>query len=84
MAIISGNGLPIAIGDRVQIVALTDETAAASHLGQSGHVVYFDYFCGCGQSFPDDPMIGVMLGESVGEFWREELAHIELDGSLAQ
>lgn len=47
-------------------------------IGSTGHLVHYDYDCGCGQMFPEQPMIGVKInsgmfkGETI-EFWREEL-----------
>ena len=43
-------------------------------IGKKGVVVYLEYECGCGQSFPFDPMIGVQLEDGrTQEFWHEEL-----------
>lgn len=43
-------------------------------IGKSGIVTYLEYSCGCGQKFPDDPMIGVRFPDStMQEFWAEEL-----------
>ena len=62
------------IGQKVKVTALTDETADKNYLGKSGIVKYFDYDCGCGQSYPNDPMIGVRFeGGQVEEFWKEEI-----------
>jgi CarS bacterial SH3 domain len=70
-------GAPIKIGARVKVVKLTDETANRSWLGRTGVVKFFSYDCGCGQSFPDDPMIGVESPRGkVEEFWKEELRHV--------
>lgn len=66
-------GAPFCIGDVVRVVALTDETAAATFLGKQGRVIYFEYSCGCGQSYPDDPMIGIESAEDTESFWKEEL-----------
>ena len=53
-------GAPFKIGDWVEITSLpTDETFDKSFCGETGKVLYFEYDCGCGQSFPSDPMIGV-------------------------
>lgn len=46
--------------------------------GREGVVVHLEYSCGCGQSYPGDPMIGVCMyipgrGYIVEEFWFEEL-----------
>jgi hypothetical protein len=70
------DGSPFKIGDSVKVVSLADDTADADFLGQQGRVFYFEYSCGCGQTFPDDPMIGVQFGKQKAEFWKEELAHV--------
>lgn len=67
-------GAPFKIGDMVRVVLLADETAEEELLGREGTVLYFEYSCGCGQSFPDDPMIGIQFPERTAEFWKEELA----------
>jgi hypothetical protein len=68
------DGAPFKIGDSVKVVSLSDDTADAEFLGQQGKVLYFEYSCGCGQTFPNDPMIGVQFAEQAAEFWKEELA----------
>ena len=46
-------------------------------VGVRGTVTHLDYACGCGQSYPDDPMIGVLLDVGIREeFWREELKSV--------
>lgn len=68
-------GAPWQPGDIVRVVAIADDAASPEHIGKTGRVTYLEYSCGCGQSYPDDPMIGVELaGGKVEEFWREELA----------
>jgi hypothetical protein len=67
-------GAPFRIGDTVKVVSLSDDTADEDLLGSHGSVLYFEYSCGCGQTFPRDPMIGVLFGERTAEFWKEELA----------
>jgi len=66
-------GAPFRLGQRVRVIDLIDEMADAEYLGQEGVVVYFEYSCGCGQSYPEDPMIGVRFGSNTAEFWKEEL-----------
>lgn len=62
------------IGQTVRVVSLTDETGDKGCLGKSGKVTHFDYDCGCGQSYPDDPMIEVQFDDGkIEEFWKEEL-----------
>ena len=67
-------GAPFKIGDGVKVVSLADDTADVEFLGQQGQVLYYEYSCGCGQTFPNDPMIGVQFGDRKAEFWKEELA----------
>jgi CarS bacterial SH3 domain len=68
------DGAPFSIGQPVVVCSLADETANRSFLLKLGVVVYFDYECGCGQTYPQDPMIGVRFPNGkVDEFWREEL-----------
>jgi hypothetical protein len=67
-------GAPFRIGQSVNVIAITDETGDEQFLGKEGRVIYFEYDCGCGQTFPEDPMIGVLLGNRTEEFWKEELA----------
>jgi hypothetical protein len=66
-------GAPFTIGEKVKVVSLSDDTADEDLLGCQGSVLYFEYTCGCGQTFPDDPMIGVQFQERTAEFWKEEL-----------
>lgn len=69
-------GAPFRIGQRVRVAAIIDETADIQFLGKEGRVAYFEYTCGCGQRFPDDPMIGVLFLDVTAEFWKEELETI--------
>src|SRR5882724_5888913 len=67
-------GAPFKIGAKVRVVQLVDETGNRAWRDRTGVVKYFDYDCGCGQSFPNDPMIGVeSVRGKVEEFWKEEL-----------
>jgi hypothetical protein len=75
-------GAPFRIGDEVQVVRLSDETAYAKFLGRCGQVLYFDYSCGCGQRYPDDPMIGVQFLDGSAEFWKEEIQRIGLSQDI--
>lgn len=67
-------GAPFLIGDHVVIVKIVDNTADETLLGRRGLVAFFEYSCGCGQTYPEDPMIGVGIDGVVHEFWKEELA----------
>jgi hypothetical protein len=80
------DGAPFSIGQSVTVCGLTDETADRSFLRKRGIVAYFDYYCGCGQTYPQDPMIGVCFpSDKVAEFWREELeADLPSPGQIAK
>jgi len=85
-------GGPCRIGWTVQVMQLIDimsfahwgedpetgECLAERLLeGQEGTILYLEYFCRCGQTYPEDPMIGVGLVVNgkyiIEEFWFEEL-----------
>ena len=67
-------GAPVKIGARVRVGKGSDCTFDASFRGANGVVEYLEYSCGCGQSFPHDPMIGVRFPDGrLEEFWAEEL-----------
>ena len=67
-------GAPLRIGAQVRVVKLVDGTGNRTWLGRTGTVKFFDYDCGCGRSFPNDPMIGVeSCGGKIEQFWKEEL-----------
>lgn len=68
------DGAPVQPGAQVQIISRADETADPRWLGEFGVVEYLEYNCGCGQTYPTDPMVGVRFGcGKVEEFWKEEL-----------
>ena len=68
------DGAPFQVGDMVTVEGILDETGRTDLIGHGGPVVHLDYGCGCGQSYPDDPMIGVRFRPGlVEEFWKEEL-----------
>lgn len=90
-------GSPFQPGDRVRVVQILDETVTATDLGldpdadieaylvgRAGVVHHLNYDCGCGQRYPDDPMIGVLLDGCAAppdpsewpEFWPEELSPV--------
>jgi hypothetical protein len=71
------DGAPYKIGVGVKVLALTDETADNDLINHSGVVVFLEYSCGCGQSYPGDPMIGVRFGRRIAEFWKEELTLVD-------
>jgi hypothetical protein len=70
-------GSPFQPGDRVIVTLVCDEVGRECGLevfvGQRGVVDYLEYSCGSGQHFPDDPMVGVRVGDEVVEFWKDEL-----------
>ena len=69
-------GAPFHITDIVKVLnnPNIDETFDERFTFQSGMIVYFEYECGCGQCFPEDPMIGVRFKNGiVEEFWKEEI-----------
>ncbi len=73
-------GFPIKIGNRVRILdnPNKDETFDNRYTFKIGIVTYFEYNCGCGQSYPSDPMIGVKFGSGkIEEFWKEEIIIID-------
>jgi len=64
------------IGEKVQVLnnPNKDETFDEQFAFKSGIIIYFEYECGCGQNFPNDPMIGVKFKQGiVEEFWKEEI-----------
>lgn len=70
-------GAPFQPGDEVVVVKAIDRNVydVRRLVGLRGRVKYLEYSCGCGQSYPGDPMIGVDFGGGVvEELWREELA----------
>lgn len=76
-------GAPFKLGERVRVVGPGDETFDPRYLGRSGTVVYLEYGCGCGQTYPGDPMIGVRFRNTVEEeFWKAELLHVVERNSL--
>jgi len=69
-------GSPYQPGDAVTVTSAVDvEVRDLRHLvGRCGRVQYLEYSCGCGQSYPADPMVGVLLDDGTSEeFWKEEL-----------
>lgn len=69
-------GAPYQPGDRVRVVDAIDREVLDLRplIGRVGTVTYLEYSCGCGQTYPADPMIGVALDDGVKqEFWTEEL-----------
>lgn len=72
-------GAPYKIGNKVIILdnPLKDETFNKRFIGREGAVYFFEYDCGCGQTYPTDPMIGVKFSDGkVAEFWKEEIGLI--------
>ena len=53
-------------------------------IGLRGVVEYLEYECGCGQHYPEDPMVGILFHDGRRqEFWREEVA-LDVDVSPAE
>lgn len=70
-------GSPYQPGDVVRVVAAVDKIIhdVSRLVGQRGTVVHLEYDCGCGQRFPDVPMVGVEFDDgALEEFWPEELS----------
>lgn len=69
-------GAPVQPGAWVHVIQTDPEDIA--YLDKTGKVVYLEYDCGCGQTFPTDPMIGVEFTDLPPfEFWQEELEEWE-------
>jgi hypothetical protein len=69
-------GAPYQPHDRVRVVAAVDRDICdvTPYIGRFGVVAWLEYRCGCGQSYPKTPMVGVKFhGGAVEEFWPEEL-----------
>lgn len=69
-------GTPFRIGDAVLVLdnPNKDETFNYDFSGKQGVVEHFEYDCGCGQTFPNDPMIGIRFSNGkIAEFWKDEL-----------
>ncbi len=72
-------GSPYQPGDLVRVVKVIDQEVLdlSALVGLQGEVLYLEYSCGSGQTYPGDPMIGVRLEGGVEqEFWPEELAAV--------
>jgi hypothetical protein len=70
-------GSPYQPGEVVRVVP-GDDGSVPEYIGGVGVVLYLEYDCGCGQTFPCDPMIGVRLDDGREyEFWRDELESCE-------
>lgn len=71
--------LSLTISDAVLVLnnPNNDETFNIELSGQEGIIKYFNYDCGCGQTYPNDPMIGVEFsGGKKEEYWKEELLRL--------
>lgn len=78
-------GAPFYISAEVLISIGTDETFDKRYYGKIGKVASYEYSGGCGQSYPEDPMIGVAFtGGNIEYFWREELKLIGDDKNKPQ
>ena len=73
------DGAPVRIGDTVAVCQVLDCTVDACYIGMAGRIVYLEYECGCGQTYPDDPMIGVRFDDGhIQEFWKEEVRYMRI------
>lgn len=72
------NAPQVQIGSCVRVIKGIDETFDERFLQKIGIVENFDFTCGCGQSYPNDPMIGVRFPNGkYEEFWTEELTIVK-------
>jgi hypothetical protein len=70
------DGAPYKISQKVKVLNNPDkdDTFDMKFINKIGEIIFFEYDCGCGQTFPTDPMIGVKFSDgSIDEFWKEEL-----------
>jgi hypothetical protein len=70
------DGAPVQPRQIVRVIAAIDSEIAdvAGHIGRLGLVEYLEYECGCGQSFPANPMVGLRFTSGAREeFWPEEI-----------
>lgn len=68
-------GAPFSIEATVRVVLALDD-GAEPYLDRIGTIEYYEYNCGCGQTFPTDPLIGVRFDpDTLYEFWKEELSN---------
>lgn len=70
------DGSPFQPGDTVRVVRAVDVDIhdVSQFVGRPGMVEYLEYECGCGQQYPDVPMVGVRFASGeVEEFWPEEI-----------
>ena len=68
------DGSPYQVGDVVRVVSICDDAGDRGAIGSIGVVDHLDYDSGCGETYPDDPMISV---KGCGIFWSEELETAE-------
>jgi len=63
--------------DKVVVLRFSDDTGNQEFIGKVGVVEYLEYSCGCGQSYPNDPMIGIRFSDgSLIECWSEEISGV--------
>jgi len=70
------DGVPFRIGQLVKVLEnpSNDETFDLEFASKVGTIRFFEYESGCGQTFPNDPMICVELTDGKRDgFWKEEL-----------
>jgi len=72
------DGAPFKLNQRVVVSDVEEDLDYEKYIGKKGRIIYFEYDCGSGQSFPGDPMMGVELEGTniVEEFWKNEITQI--------
>lgn len=67
-------GAPHQPGDRAVFIGMVDSQCDQIEVGEVGVVVYLEYSCGCGQVYPESPMLGISFGGRMVEVWPEEVS----------
>ena len=80
-------GAPVQVGDVVKIVDAVEtdiNTETTKYIGRFGRVLSMDYDCGCGQTYPGDPMVLVRFSNGdEWEFWKEEFERKQVHNGRA-
>ena len=70
-------GSPYQPKENVIVLGFSDETGDQEFIGKTGVIEYLEFSCGCGQAYPNDPMIGIRFPDgSLIECWSEEISAI--------
>lgn len=65
------------INQNIKVINLIDKTGNRYYLNKIGLIKYFNFDCGCEQTFPHNPMIGIkFFNGKIEEFWKEEITKI--------